>query len=290
MKDDFVNDAPVTPDAPETDTANAAPVTDTAPSAPKAVELDDNALVTIKVDGQVQTVKFGEAKRHIQLGSYNDRRAQQNAAERKQIEAERAEAAKLKEAYEQRIGEVRGILSDEQKLMALYMAAQARRQTPEQPTPLTAADLPTIKKQLEAEQEELFRARVSEWEQTQHRRQMESTVADITTTTISKFPALRAIPGVEHAIYNRVVATAPEGGFASLDEAREAIHAVAESAALAVKKAHEDQLKADVLEKDKAVRFGLEPRGGKGVMPEPMSLKTRSDRENAVIEALERLS
>lgn len=227
---------------------------------PQPYEIPDDAYVSVKVDGQDKLLPWKEARSGIQFHDVFTRKTQDLATERKRFEAEQQEFGTVKTQYETQIGALRGVLSDPQKLAALYMYAAQNVQgaQPQAPRPLTSDELPKIQQSLREE----FNTQVGQYKDELARSyqasKFENELENHMKNVLSQHPLLQAVDGIEDIIYGRVANL----GIKTLDEAKEQARVIVEAMSGKASKAYEDQQKRSAVEKANALRNGAEPRGG----------------------------
>lgn len=239
---------------------------ETTPAAPSHVNLDDNALVEIKVGGETKLVPWKEARTGFMLHGDYTRKQQALANERREFDTRQTEINAIRAQVEQRQQLLESVMSDPQKLSALVMAAAARRQQPTAepaaPQPITSADLPTLQQQF-AQTAQAEIAKYIQAQQTQAQEQhLTSEVTAYTQGLLKDHPVLSKIPGIDETIY----ATAAQMGPKTMDEAKHYISVVVEDFKSKVGGAVNEARKQDALDKSK-VLHGIEPKGGAPIVP-----------------------
>jgi hypothetical protein len=255
---------PATPDAPAT--PSEAPAATPTPGSPSPVSLNDNDLLSLKVGGKDLTLPWNQAKQGFQFHADYTQKMQALAEERKQLDAFRTQAEAQKAQYEAQLAQARQVMSDPQALTALYMNLQSRQNQPQGPQPITSENLPQLLQVIEQRNQAKFAAWQQEQQKAQFEARLESELDTATRSSLSKHPALAALPGIDDAIAGQVLRMRP----ANPTEAKQYTQVVVDSMAQKLAQAQEEQAKAALLATNQA-RLGIEPRGGFPVLPTPKS-------------------
>jgi len=245
----------------ETNTPSGTGSEPTTPQTPSAFEVSENSILKFKDGDQEQQLSWKDLQTQRMLHKDYTQKRQADADARRQFETEREAFTRQKDAVEQQQRALAEIVTDDQKLAALYMAAQARKRQAEQPQQMTPESfshhLEKLRQDVVVQQQEQLR----QFRIEQEAQRLEQELDNFTRTVVKDYPVLAAVEGIEDAIYNKVAALKP----ASLSEAKEQIKLAVEARHQAVQKALEEKGKRDAIDKEKATK-GIE-RGGQVQLP-----------------------
>lgn len=260
----------------------AAPADGGTPSGgPSPVSLSDDALVTIRVGNEDKVLPWKEARSGFMMHSDYTRKTQEVAEQRRAFEQQQQQFQTQQQQYEQRLSQFSNVLKDPNKLAQLYMLANSQAQ-PTGPQPLTTDAIPHLQQNLEQRLQQNFERFQQQILAKQEASRIEADLDASLKNTLTKYPLLSAIPGIEDTIYGRVAALSPR----SIEEAKEHARQMVETMDRAVKERQAEQAKQEALAKAQATN-GIEPRGGAPVLPKPQQFKNAGDRDQAILALLE---
>lgn len=273
----------------ETGTGTAADLTDTSAGggdtsqAPKPVELADDALVSIKVNGQDQVVPWREARQSTMFHRDYTQKTTNLAREREEFERFKSQVEQERSQVQDRLEQIQSIFSDPNRVQQLLVALATRQQqAPTGPKPLTEEDIPKVLTQSHARMQSEMEAFKQQFATQQIASKMESDIDSFAKGLLAKYPEVSAVEGIEDTIYGRVMAMNPS----SVEEAKEHIRLMIENVNRSLNTAWEEKVKRQALEKSQAVR-GIEPKGGSPVWPKTPEVKRLADLDQAFIDYLQ---
>jgi hypothetical protein len=251
------------------------------------VSLADDALVSVKVNGQDQTLPWREARESIMRQSAFTQKTQELAAQRRALDEERQSFSSNRTEYEQKLANLREVMTNPQALASLWMMQQARQQQQTAgPQPLTSDAIPQIQQTIEQQMQarfEQFQQQLTEKQQNQY---IAQDVDQFTKGLLAQHPLLAANDGIADSIAGKVASILPRGS--SLADAKELIRAEVESRSAKLTAAFEAHQKSAAVAKQSAFH-GIEPRGGAPLTPTPMKFNSTEDRNAAMLEMLNQL-
>jgi hypothetical protein len=251
-------------------------------SDPQPFEIPEDALVSVKVDGQDKLLPWREARSGVMFQSAFTRKTQELAQQRREFEENQRAFQSRQTEYDAQLGRLQGVLSNPTALAALYMHLQSQQQQPRTPQPLTEEYLPKIEQGFEQKLQAALGQMRNQFQQERQAEKFEAELDTFMGQTLQRHPILRAVDGIEDTIYGRVAALKPK----SLDEAKELARTMIEGMSSSALKAYEEQQKQAALAKAKA-GSGIEPRGGAPVFNRPPEVKRLEDLDNAFIQYLQ---
>jgi hypothetical protein len=249
---------------------------------PKPYEIPDDALVSVKVDGQDKLLPWREARSGVMFQSAFTKRTQELADQRKQFESERTQILSRQQEYDTRLTQLQQVLSNPQSLAALYMHVAGNQQQPQQPQPLTTEYLPKLEQNFEQKMAQSLEKMRTQFSQERQAERYEQEMDSFLGGVLQQHPALRVVDGIADVIYDRVAKLGPK----SIEEAKELARTMAEGMSRAQREALDNQAKADALAKARAEN-GIEPRGGMPVFQKPASVNKLEDMDNAFLAYLQ---
>ena len=250
----------------------------TTPQEPTPVELADDALVTVKINGEDKQLPWSEARQGIMMHGAFTQKTQSLAEERRAFEQQQQQFGTLKADYEQRVGQLRSIFEDPQKVqqLALALYTQRSQQPPQQEQPLTQANL----QQWQQQQQQQLQQQQQQWQQNflqqQQQSQLEGDLDTHTDGLLKAHPQLKAIEGIKEAIYGRVAALGPR----SIDEAKELTDQMVTAMSKQATDAWENEQKRIAVDKANAAK-GIEQPGGTPVLPKMPDTKNLEELDDA---------
>jgi len=275
----------------ETPEAPAAP---SAPAEPQPVSLADDALVEVKVNGELQRLPWKEAREQVMLHRDYTRKTQEVAAQRREFESKMAEFTKEREAITQQQQTLQSILQDPSRLGLLIAAQQAARSKQSaEPQPLTTAHVSDLQKALLEQVGQTVEQRFAAFQRQKEQETVESDLSAYIKSSLGDHPILQIAPGIEDVIFGHaeksLAATGIDLQRLPMTERLALAKQHLQQAADAVKERWSaqvgEQAKSTAVTKGKAIK-GIEPKGGKGVLPTAPEFKDMSDVERAFTEFL----
>jgi hypothetical protein len=270
---------------PEGDSAFSAVEADTPTEMPSAFEIPDEAFVKVKVNGEEKLLPWKEARAGVMFQQAFTQKTQDLARQRQEFDQQSRDFGVHRQNYEQRLASLNEVLQNPQQLAALYMHAASLQQgqAPQGPQPLTTDYLPMLEQTLEQK----FSRQMSEYQAKQAQgRQAERYEADLATHMkgiLTNHPLLRAMPDIEDTVYGRVA----KMGVTTIEEAKEQARILVDSLSLQVQKAYSEQQKRTAVDKAKAMRNGIEPRGGQAPLPKRANVNKLEDLDNDFLQYLQ---
>ena len=294
MSDSFSAEPQITAPEPSSAPAPAAPAPE-----PQPVSLSDDALVEVKVNGELQRLPWKEAREQVMLHRDYTRKTQEIAAQRRAFESQQQEFEVQRQAITQQQQTLQSILQDPSKLGLLLAAQQAARAKQQaEPQPLTSAHLPTLQQSLLQQLEQAFDQKIANFQRQQQQESVESSLAAYIKAELGEHPILTIMPGAEDVVFGAADRSLSEWAKSTgTDLTRlpmtERLALAKQHLATAVESIKErwtqhvgEQGKQTAISKSK-VEKGIEPKGGKGVVPKVPEVKTLADLDGAFLEYLQ---
>lgn len=255
-------------------------------STPSLVNLDDNALVELKIGGQTVQKPWAEARTGFMLHGDYTAKTQTLAEQRRAFEAQQAEFEATRQqvdALKTRLSEVMG---DPSKIAALAMAAFAKQQgqttaQPSEPTPITSADLPALQKAIAEMARREAEATLSARERAIEEKRLESDFTTYTEGLLKDHP-LSKIPGVADTLYAEAAKMGPK----SIEEAKQFIATIVTDYKSRLDGVVKQAVTQDAVQKAK-VENGIQPKGGQAPTPQKRTYKNAAEQESAMVAWLE---
>lgn len=274
-----------TPDptpAPEAAPVETAP-TDSVPAqtpTPTA-SLTDEALVEVIIDGKPVQMTWADARKNISHTAASTQRFQQAAEIRKQAEAELAKAQQLATAATQMQAQFQAILSDPNKLAAVYMAQKAQQTgvPADQQAAPTVPDLNAFAQQMLGQVEQVIAQRFQQLEQTKVATALEQDLRAHADSLIGSH-ALSRIPGIHDRLFDEVARMGPQ----SVEQAKEWAGLLAQEWKAAIDSQYAESAKQAAVAKASASAATI--TGGTPAQPTPKKYTKLDDMETDMMSFL----
>lgn len=255
--------------------APIAPATPEAPVAP--VNLSDDALVRLQVDGKDLDMPWKDARSQMMLHSSYTQKTQALARERAELENQRTSFGSERDQLLGQVQQLQTILRDPAKLSMLHMAltAQQQQQNPQAPPQsqaVTFDQLNAFRQQILQEAKQTLDGSWREREQAAQAKHLETELDNAVKPLIADHPILSKLPGVADLIYGEVEKMRP----VDFNQARQYMATVVEGMKESLGQATVNAGKQAAITSTKLAN-ALEPAGGQAMPPTAKKYKGLDD-------------
>lgn len=244
--------------------------------APKAINLNDDALVSYKVGNQEFSRPWKEIlQTQVLLPGDYTKKTQALARDRDEFEKSRASAQEATKAWENERAQIIAAIQDPRKLGALYLAALSKAQGG---NPQQVQNPQQNQNGAPLTQEQLIAAvnhRLTQWSEEQRQAVAQERISqdlDTFMSGIKKGSPIEDLPGVDDYIYGQVELMKPS----SVEEAKQFAKTVFDDYSAKFSAKFVAEKKADEIAKSK-LNNGIEPPGGSIVLPQAQQFKGHND-------------
>jgi len=247
------------------------------PATPAPVSLKDDDLIEVIVDGKPVQMAWKDARGGFMRNADYTRKTQEAARLRTEAESLQEQVEQAKQTLQQRETQINEVLGNPEKVAAWYQMLLANRQqagqTPAQAQAGAQVDLQQLQAQLREETQQYVTKATEELEVRQLAASYTQTLQQATDALKDQYPQLKAVRGIDRILREEVQQMKP----ATLAEAKDMLASAA--------KAQAEELDTYITERQKKAAAGktqatgIEPPGGKGVLPAPKKYKGVDDPE-----------
>ena len=251
------------------------PAPSPAPEPAKPLSLKDDDLIEVVVDGKPVQMAWKDARGGFMRNADYTRKTQEAARLRTEAESLQEQVSQAKQTLQQREAQINEVLGNPEKVAAWYQMLLANRQQAGQP-PAQAqagaqADLAQLQEQILAQTQERIEKATEELEVRQLAANYVQELSKATDALKDEYPQLKAVRGIDRILREEVQQMKPS----SIQEAKTMLTAAAKAQAEELDSHFTERQKKAAAGKTQAT--GIEPPGGKGVLPAPKKYKGPDD-------------